>query len=109
MSRPAESTLRQLTVRGFGNALERRLRALARSERISLNEAALRLLRRGAGLAPHGDGEPPDAVGSSLDHLAGTWSQADVTEFTSVVGPTEKVDEGFWKSRSVPRRQRSRT
>ena len=39
-----------LSLRGFDKELERRLRELARSENVSLNKAALLLLRRGAGL-----------------------------------------------------------
>ena len=47
--------MKQLTVRGFDDDLERAIRQLARRERISLNQAALKLLRRGAGL-PDGQG-----------------------------------------------------
>ena len=42
--------MNQLTVRGFDDELSDRLRGLARREGISLNQAALRLLRKGAGL-----------------------------------------------------------
>jgi len=42
--------MKQLTVRGFDRGLERRLRELARERRVSLNRAALILLREGAGL-----------------------------------------------------------
>lgn len=54
--------MKQLTVRGFDDELTRRIRQLASRKGISLNRAALRLLRRGAGL-----GEPdggPDIVGA---------------------------------------------
>jgi hypothetical protein len=96
MSRRSASSLKQLTVRGFGEELERRLRALARAEGISLNEAALRLLRKGASLG--GPSEPADAVGSALDHLAGTWTDDDVREFEAAVRPMEQIDEAFWRS-----------
>lgn len=43
-----------LSVRGFDKELERRLRELARRENVSLNKAALLLLRRGAGLLESG-------------------------------------------------------
>ena len=48
--------MKQLTVRGFDDDLERSIRQLARREGISLNQAALKLLRRGAGL-PDGQGD----------------------------------------------------
>jgi len=106
MSRKGESALRQLTVRGFGDDVERRVRALARAEGISLNEAVLRLLRRGAGLGSSQGGA--DVVGDSLDHLAGTWSADELREFTDAVRPTEQVDAAFWNP-GAPRKPRRRT
>ena len=43
--------LNQITVRGGDDELSACLRRLAKREGLSLNQAALRLLRRGAGLA----------------------------------------------------------
>ena len=56
--------MEQLTVRGFGEDLSAAIRRLAAEEQVSLNQAALRLLRRGAGLSD-GAGQS-DTVGSSL-------------------------------------------
>lgn len=82
------------------------MRALARAEGISLNEAVLRLLRRGAGVHP---GQGADVVGDSLDHLAGTWSDGDLREFTEAVRGTEQVDESFWGiPKPSARRRRAR-
>ena len=87
--------LKQLTLRGFDQDLERRLRLEASSGGVSLNQAALRMLRRGAGL---GDGRPaPNAVGSALDHLIGTWSEADARRLQEAAAVFEHVDEEFWK------------
>ena len=86
--------MNQLTIRGLDPALVARLRELSEREGISLNKAALRLLRKGAGL------ETParaDVVGSSLDHLFGTWSQAEVDEFEHAVEIFEQVDESLWR------------
>ena len=84
----------QLTVRGFDKDLARRLRETARQQGVSLNRAALLLLRRGAGL------EAPAAranvVGEALDHLAGGWSETEAQEFQDSVGVFEKVDPELW-------------
>ena len=64
--------MNQLTVRGFDDELSDRLRGLARREGISLNQAALRLLRKGAGLTDGGGGR--GKVRSSLDDLFGSWT-----------------------------------
>jgi predicted nucleic acid-binding protein len=43
------SRLRQLTIRGFDPEVEEHLRELARRERLSLNQAVMKLLRRATG------------------------------------------------------------
>jgi len=90
----AAVALKQLTLRGFDPELERLLRLEARHAGLSLNQAALRLLRRGAGL---GEAAPSNAVGASLDHLIGTWSEADEKQFLEATALFERVDEEFWQ------------
>ena len=85
----------QLTVRGFGDDLGSALRRLAAQERISLNQAALRLLRRGAGLA---DGaEQVERVGSSLDHLIGSWTLEEADQLDEALDAFETIDADSWK------------
>ena len=87
--------MKQLTVRGFDDDLERAIRQLARRERISLNRAALKLLRRGAGLPDsQGDGRN---IGSALDDLIGSWSQQEADEFDRALQHFESVDKSDWK------------
>ena len=43
--------MNQLTVRGFDDELAERIQRLAKRDGTSLNQAALKLLRKGAGLA----------------------------------------------------------
>ena len=86
--------MEQLTVRGFGDDLGAAVRRLAARERISLNQAALRLLRRGAGL-PDG-GEQAGAVGTSLDHLFGTWTTAEADELDTALDDFGTIDEDAW-------------
>ena len=84
----------QLTIRGFDKALERRLREVARRQRVSLNKAALALMRKGAGLDTR---EPADVVGSSLDHLFGTWTAEEARGFRAAVRAMERLDPDLWK------------
>ncbi len=85
----------QLTVRGFDPQLEREIRRVADREGLSLNQAVLRLLRRGAGLT---EGQPArsEAIGPSLDHLAGTWSGDDLQAIVEVEKDFEGVDPELW-------------
>ena len=87
--------MNQITVRGFGDELAESIRRLAEREGISLNQAALRLLRKGAGLTDPAGG--PTSIGSSLDDLFGTWSREDAEAFSSALHVFEAVDESAWK------------
>ena len=64
--------MNQLTVRGLDDELAERIRRLAKRDGTSLNRAALKLLRKGAGMAD--PAQKTDTVGASLDHLIGSWS-----------------------------------
>ena len=85
---------RQLTLRGFDADLERALVKEARASGLSLNQAAVKLLRRGAGLA---SGPAPNAVGTALDHLIGTWTADDAKRMAAATAVFERVDEDLWK------------
>ena len=86
--------MNQLTIRGFDDDLSTCLRRLSQRDGISLNQAALRLLRKGAGLA---DGSAKaDTVGASLDHLIGSWTQADADAMDAALEEFETIDEAAW-------------
>ena len=87
--------MNQLTIRGFDGELEQCIRQLAGREGISLNLAVLRLLRRGAGLEERNDG--PNVVGTSLDHLIGTWTDRESAEMNRALEDLSKIDEAMWK------------
>ena len=87
--------MNQLTVRGFDDELTEHIRRLAKRDGISLNQAALKLLRKGAGLA-----DPlrrADTVGSSLDHLIGTWTADEAAEVDEALEELEIIDEAAWR------------
>ena len=87
--------MRQLTVRGFDDELSSAIQGLARREGISLNKAALRLLRKGAGLADDGAGRA--TVGSSLDHLIRVWTPEEADELDAALKEFDKIDEELWR------------
>ncbi len=86
--------MKQLTIRGFDKEVEREIRELAAREGISLNRAALRLLRRGAGIGETDSGH--NLIGSSLDHLAGTWSASESQQIAAVEEDFERIDPELW-------------
>ena len=97
------SRLKQLTIRGFDPEVEDHVRELARREGLSLNQAVMKLLRRATGTDD--DASSARYVGSTLDDLAGTWSEGDAREFAAAVGPMERIDEDLWRD-SAPRSRR---
>ena len=86
--------LKQLTIRGFDADLERKLREVASATGLSLNKAALLLMRRGAGRAAE---ETPPLVGSSLDDFIGVWSKAEEEELLDAVGDLRRIDPEIWE------------
>ena len=88
--------MNQLTIRGFDPELEAEIRRLAERQRLSLNQAVLSLLRRGAGL-DQPEGQDSGRIGSSLDHLAGTWSNEEARAMAEVEADFERVDPELWE------------
>ncbi len=86
--------MKQLTVRGFDSELADRVRQFASREGISLNRAVLKLLRRGAGLGQRNDSA---SVGSSLDHLIGTWTAEETAEMDRALKDISPIDKAMWK------------
>lgn len=87
--------MKQLTVRGFEPELAREIERLAKREGLSLNQAALRLLSRGAGLEKPTVTE--NVVGESLDHLIGTWTDEEAAIIERATADFEQIDETMWE------------
>ena len=87
--------MNQLTVRGFDDELSERIRRLAKRDGTSLNQAALKLLRKGAGLAD--PAQKADTVGASLDHLISSWSDDEAAELDTALEEFETIDEAAWR------------
>ena len=77
----------QLTLRGFDPELERALRRLAREEGISLNQAALKLLRKGAGVK-----RSAQAIGAAVDPFVGAVSDDDAATVAAAVRAADEAD-----------------
>ena len=86
--------MNQLTVRGFDDKLSSAIHSLAKREGISLNQTALKLMRKGAGLTDSKGN--PNAIGSSLDDLFGAWSRDEAESFDSALEVFGTVDESAW-------------
>ncbi len=79
----------QYTLRNVPSAVDRALRALARRDGKSLNEAAIEALARALGY-----GAEPIRF-RSLEDLTGTWQPDD--EFDAVLAEQHRIDEFPWR------------
>ena len=95
MTRPAPRPYDQITIR-VGPEVGRRLRALAKAQRVSVSRVVDDTLRAGVGLGP--DDGKPRAVGSALDWLVGTLSHDDAEAILDAVSVHEKIDTEHWAS-----------
>jgi len=68
---------------------------LARERQISLNRAALLLMRRGAGLSLRPG--PENSVGGALDSFIGVWSRDQETELLEAIEPLDQIDPELWR------------
>ena len=77
-------------VSDFGDDMVDRIQRLAKREGTSPNQTVLRVGRKKSGRKTTSEGA--GTVGPSLDHLIGTWSQAEADELDSSLQEFEKVD-----------------
>jgi hypothetical protein len=75
--------------------LERRIRELARREGLSVSDAAVALLRRGAESLERG--QPAGPIGDALDRFVGSWPVIEETRLLESIAACEEVDEALWK------------
>jgi hypothetical protein len=85
----------QLTIRGLDPRVAAEIERVARMEGVSLNRAAVGLLRKGAGVAIGQD--DANQIGQSLDHLFGTWSRDQADKLLESIRSCEQVDGDFWQ------------
>ncbi|RJP35089.1 MAG: hypothetical protein C4536_01425 [Actinobacteria bacterium] len=84
--------MRQFTVRGLPEEIERRIVKEAKEKGISLNKAIVSLIEKEAG----GKGKKAGAH-HDLDHLFGIWREVEGREFDGNLGLQREVDQDLWK------------
>lgn len=87
--------MKQLTLRGFDDELERAIKSEAAAYGISLNQAVLRLLRRGVSMDE--TGSVSGKIGTALDAHIGTWTDEEAREFEESVRLFEGIDDELWQ------------
>ncbi|MDM8545682.1 hypothetical protein [Candidatus Venteria ishoeyi] len=86
--------MNQLTVRGFGPELAQYIKLLAENEHISLNQAALRLMLKGAALD---NSSNLCQLGNALDAFIGSWSAEEAQQFDQQTAQLRQIDDELWQ------------
>jgi hypothetical protein len=86
--------MNQLTIRGFDGELWRRLTVVAEREGLSLNQAALKLMRTGAGLETTSSSY---AIGSRITKYAGVWDESEARQFDRDTQAFSELDPEMWQ------------
>ena len=87
--------MKQLTIRGIPDEVERRIRKEARQKGVSLNKAALAMLEKASGINRQGKSKRPSH--HDLDHLCGIWNKTEAREIEKHVSLHREIDEALWK------------
>jgi len=82
-----------ITVRNLPPAVAKAVKEKARKEKLSLNKAIVKLLEEATGA----DQGSKKVVHHDLDHLAGTWSEAEYQEFMAALREQRQIDPEMWK------------
>jgi hypothetical protein len=90
-----DDSMANLSLRGVDPATLASLKALAASERISVNTLILRLIDQGIGKATN---EPSRRRRhDDLDDLAGAWSAEQAAAFDAATAPFREIEPALWK------------
>jgi hypothetical protein len=87
--------VKQLTIRGIPDEVERAIRKEARQKGVSLNKAALAVLERAGGT--HRRAAKRAHLYHDLDHLCGVWDKKQADEMERHVALHREIDEALWK------------
>ena len=86
----------QLLLEDIDADLNDRIREFAEREGLTRRQAAICLLRKGAGLPE--DAPRPRTIGKSLEHFAGTMSQEEAAAIDAAIEEMcENIDEEKWR------------
>ena len=87
--------MKQLTIRGIPDEVEKVIEREAKRKRKSKNKIVVSLLERATGIKP-GKSNRVELY-HDLDHLSGSWSAKEAERFEKHLAKQRKIDEDLWK------------
>ncbi len=89
------ATLKQITLRGIPDKIEKIIKKEAEKKGISLNKAFISVLEQAAGTKA--GGKKKKTLYHDLDHLFGAWSREEAKSFQENLELQRGIDEDLWK------------
>ena len=89
--------MRQITIRGIPEEVEKMIKKEAEKKGLSLNKAFISLLEKLVGTK--GKEKKRIAFHLDLDHLSGIWSKEEADTFKRSLQFQREIDEDLWKNR----------
>ncbi|MFH0845586.1 MAG: toxin-antitoxin system HicB family antitoxin [Pseudomonadota bacterium] len=86
--------MKNITVRGVDDALDKKLREKAREKGVSINQFVIDALKEQLGLKK---GKKYTVVHSDLDHLFGRWSEEEFQRIQGKIDTERVIDKELWK------------
>jgi hypothetical protein len=83
----------QLTLRDIDPRVLAEIERMSRVEGLSLNKAAAKLLKQGAGVAD----QVSQGIGSAVDRFIGKLSTAEASQLSRALRSLDRVDPELWK------------
>lgn len=84
----------QLTLRDLDPRVLAEIERVARAEGLSMNKAAAKILKVGAGIQ---DPAGSRRIGSAVDRFVGTLSSREAKKISQSLRSLEQVDDDLWK------------
>ena len=84
----------QVTLRDLDPRVLAEIQRLAHAEGLSINKAAAKMLKVGAGIQ---DAPASRLIGKAVDRFVGSLSTAQAGKLTQSLRSVERVDEELWK------------
>lgn len=86
--------MKAITIRGIDSSVSEKLKQVAKTEGKSVNQLLLDLIRQNLGLQKK---KKFTRQHNDLDHLFGTWSQAEFETIQGFIDSQRKIDPELWQ------------
>ncbi len=85
--------MKAITLRNLPPDLSRRIERKAKEQGSSMNKTVIRILEAALGTSKNRNA----TLSHDLDHLAGSWSEAEAAEFDEDLAAQRKIDPELWR------------